>query len=380
MLGNNRRNILFVCFFIGGVIYSQIDNIKYKNLFSDEDYSSALKIATSGNSYDFMRLRKYIGALNVMIKETNDQELIQKQIKLVDDLINSSHFSLSIANSTYGYKDEFKGWIVHQADNGNKETINKEVPLFESYTFFYVAEFLYILKKNGWKEKSLANKKWWDGAVQFLEQNVWTKWRSRSYKIYKKYNSSFLRNRTHMGSHWAGIAMYLGEITEYKEIKKQSNDVQQQYDMLLKRNLRLKNEAYIWHSTYDDVRGTEAGKGKLNIIQDGSHGNHVIAYVIAAHELGNKNWTKKDLSHFSNTITKIMYNKNTNTFSDKVDGTVEKTRPGRGNFVGDGWVKLAKYDKEAAKVFEQFSTNNKFLKKYNQELQFKTIILRYSNQ
>src|SRR5690554_800070 len=122
ILTNGKKNILFILFFIvTNVAYSQTDNIKYKSLYRDEDYTSALKIATSGNSYDFMSLRKYIGALNVMIKETNDEELIHKQKTLVDNLIKSSDVSFSIVNSTYEYKDKFKGWIVHKADNRSEE-------------------------------------------------------------------------------------------------------------------------------------------------------------------------------------------------------------------------------------------------------------------
>src|SRR5690606_25852540 len=237
----------------------------------------------------FMRLRRYVGALNVMIKETNDEELIHKQMTLIDNLINSSRISRAIVNSTYDNKDEFRGWVVSKADRGNKETINREIPLFESYTFFYIAEFLYLLKENRWIEKSIYNKQWWDKTVQFVERDVWTKWRSRSYRIYNRYNSTFLRNRTHMGSHWAGIAMYLGQITNDEEIVKQTDNLQRQYDLLLKRNLKLRNGAYIWNSTYDDVRGTDAGKGKGNIVQDCSHGNHVVAYVVAAYEVCNKN-------------------------------------------------------------------------------------------
>jgi len=369
--------ILFVLLFaVANVAYSQTHDIRYKRLYSDGDYSSALKIATSGNSYDFMRLRRYVGALNVMIKETNDEELIHKQMTLIDNLINSSRISRAIVNSTYDNKDEFRGWVVSKADRGNKETINREIPLFESYTFFYIAEFLYLLKENRWIEKSIYNKQWWDKTVQFVERDVWTKWRSRSYRIYNRYNSTFLRNRTHMGSHWAGIAMYLGQITNDEEIVKQTDNLQRQYDLLLKRNLKLRNGAYIWNSTYDDVRGTDAGKGKGNIVQDCSHGNHVVAYVVAAYELGNKNWTKEDLSRFSKTVTRIMYNKNTNSFADNVDGTTHKSRPGWGNFVGDGWVKLAKHDKEAAKIFRQFSGNDKLLKRYNQELQFKAAVFK----
>lgn len=70
---DNKKNILFVLLLlVTSMTYSQ-KGISYKSLFKNDDYSSAVKMATSGNSYDFMSLRKYIGALNVMIKETNDE-------------------------------------------------------------------------------------------------------------------------------------------------------------------------------------------------------------------------------------------------------------------------------------------------------------------
>ena len=74
-----------------------------------------------------------------------------------------------------------------------------------------------------------------------------------------------------------------------------------------------------------------------------------------------------------------MYDRMTNTFSDNVDGTVDKSRPGLGNNVGDGWVKLGKYDRNVKRIFEAFLGNEKHVKSYNQELQFKAVVLSYSS-
>lgn len=369
--------LFFLLFTLTNVVHSQSDSRSYRTFYSNDFYSTAERITKARNSFSFMPLRQYLGALNVMIKATKESELIDQQITLVNNLINSSQVSNTIGKNTYKFKDEFRGWVVLKADEGNKGTINKEVPLFESYSFFYVSEFLYILKEMGWVDQSIENRKWWEDTVQFVEQNIWTKWRTRSYKESKMYDRTFLRNRTHMGSHWAGVASYLNKITYDDKIKEQTIRVVQQYDRLLRRNLKIRRGAYVWNSTYDNVSGTEALGSSSSIIQDVSHGNHVISYVVAAYELGNTNWTKRDLRYFSKTVTKIMYDARTNTFSDNVDGTVDKSRPGLGNNVGDGWVKLGNYDKQVKKTFRVFSENEKSVKKYNQELQFKAVVLAY---
>lgn len=222
----------------------------------------------------------------------------------------------------------------------------------------------------------MDNKKWWNESVQFIEQNIWTKWRTRSYKIFnKKYNHYFLRNRTHMGSHWAGIAMYLAEITNNQEIKEQVIEVQRQYDLLLKRNLKIKKGAYIWNSTYDDVKGTDAYKDKIVRVQDVSHGNHVVLYIISAYKLGNLNWTLLDVEHLVNTFKNRIYKKKENTFADNVNGTNDKSRPGWGNFIADGWVGLAAYDKDIYAILTRFQ-NKDVLKKYDQELMYRANLLK----
>lgn len=359
---------LFVFVLLSSTGCAQVTRKKYNDF--KEDYTRALKIASSGNSYEFMNLRKYLGGINMMIKRTSDNELIKQQVNLIDNLIKSSRVSKSISKSVYKQKDGYRGWIVSSANKQNKATIKKETPLFESYSFFYVTEFLYLLKESGWIDQSETNKLWWDTTVRFIEENVWTKWRTRSYNANKVYNGTFLRNRTHMGAHWAGIALYLYEITNRDDIKIQTTSLIQQYDKLLKRNLKLRNGGYVWNSTYDDVYGTDAKYSNVDIIQDVSHGNHVISYVVAAHELGNKNWSEKDIFRFCKTITEIVYNKDKNLFFDNVDGSNDKSRPGWGNFIADGWIKLAEYDPEVYVIMRRFQ-NSGMLRKYAQEFQFK---------
>lgn len=358
----------------------------FQNTFKKEIAEKSQKIRKKKdiNSYNFMSLRKELGALNAMIVKTQDSTLINEQILLINNLMDQAKQSDQIKKNRYKYKDNYKGWIVTNSNKRNQSTRYKEVPLFESYSFFYIAQFLYILKQNGWVEKSLKNKSWWNKTLNFIENNEWEKWYSRSIRPKGNHYWYFLRGRTHMGSHWAGIAMYLQKLTRDSRVYRQAKKLQQDYDKLLRRNLKPNPDhpsAYIWHSTYDDVEGTGASEADKAIIQDVSHGNHVVSYIVAAYEMGDGNWTRDDVSKLANTVKKVIYNSETNTFYDDVDGTASRSRPGWGNFVGDGWVKLTKYDKKVYKIFKKFATQehcyngryvpgNYLLRKYNQKLQY----------
>lgn len=65
-----------------------------------------------------------------------------------------------------------------------------------------------------------------------------------------------------------------------------------------------------------------------------------------------------------------MYDKSTKRFSDNVDGSEGSSRRGWGNFVGDGWVRLAAYDSELKTIFENFEGTD-MLRHYNQEFIYK---------
>jgi len=323
----------------------------------------------SGDAYQFMALRRDFGFINEMLY-SGDHSVIEFGLSLINNLMESSEQSSSIKNNKT-FRDKYKGWVTLY----NNSERYKEVPLYESYSFFYIAQFLNILKDIGWVDESNSNAEWWDSTLGFIEENIWNKWLERSKSLKNKDYWYFLRQRTHMGSHWAGIAMYLGAMTKKEEIKAQTKEVQRQYDLLLKRNLKIVNNAYVWNATYDNIKGTDASGTNKQIIQDVSHGNHVVAYILSAYEFGNPNWTKEDIKKLSNTFKNITYDKRANKFSDNVDGASDGRRPGWGNFVADGWAKLASYDNEVKEILVKFG-KTEMIGKYYQNLQYESTMFK----
>lgn len=343
----------------------------------DEDI---LLQSESGNSYNFMRLRSYLGSLNVIVKNNPRKYCTDNQRVLIDNIIQSAKKSSDIVTNQ-SFNDSFYGWVVTKANKKNRSTINKEIPLFESYSFFYITQFLYILKENDWIEKSKENKDWWEGVLTFVVEHEWKKWYERGYKFKGAPYRYFLRSRTHMGSHWAGIAMYLAKLTSDSEVKEQCVKLKNDYDLLLRRNFKTDSKhtsAYIWNATYDNVTETEAIETHPSIIQDVSHGNHVVSYIVAAYEMGDPNWNDKDIKMLCNTFKYIVYDRKTNTFADNLDGSVHLERPERGHFVADGWIKLSRYDKEVAAIFKQ-SLENELIKKYNRESKLRTSLMIFTD-
>lgn len=316
-----------------------------------------------------MSLRGYLGAINSMLIADYDDIRAELQVQLIENLISTSRESGQIDENQSPFKDGYRTW-VSKRDNG---TLNQEVSLYEGYVFFYIAQFLYYSKQKSWYANSKLNQKRWMDILAFVENNIWTKWYERCLPVKGNHYWYFLRGRTHMGSHWAGVAMYLHDLSQNEEIKNQTRLLVDQYDTLLKRNLKIRGRGYVWNSTYDKVEGTYASEVSEDIIQDVSHGNHVVSYIVAAYEFGNPNWSEADISRLAYTLREFVYDDMRGVFRDNVDGTDDPSRPGWGNFVADGWVKLAEYDVGVDNIFRKFKQTN-MLRKYNQELQFKSIL------
>lgn len=358
------------------VTLSQADSDFLYGLFDStvtsetEFHTRIIKTSREYNSYRLQNLRAVLGGLNAIIRTTKDDYFIQQQISIIDDIVNSARISSEIPENVSPFKDPYRGWVSLD----RSRLYGEEVILNESYSFFYIGEFLYYQKESGWVSESRSNQDWWEEKVRFIEEHIWNKWYTRSIEYHGNPHRYFLRGRTHMGSHWAGIAMYLEMITSNEEIQAQCRILYQSYDLLLRRNFRphpLDNTAYVWNSTYDDVTGTFAVKAEETLIQDVSHGNHVISYVVAAYELGNQNWKREDIQRLCNTV-KAIYKEKENRFADNVDGSEGTSRRGWGNFQADGWVKLSLYDPEVDSIFERFSKDKRVLRKYNQEFQFRS--------
>jgi hypothetical protein len=352
---------------------NKIDSFFSFYITANRNRISPLSLSSSGNSYNFMELTSSLGALNRVISKTADERLINQEILLINNILISAKVSKGIPFNKFKYKDEYRGWIASKTNDKNKGVQYQEVPLFESYAFFSITQFLYLLKENKWSEKSYTNQMWWQSTLSFIEKNEWTKWYVRSYRIYNEYYRIFLSSRTHMGSHWAGVAMYLKNMTSDNEIKKQCEEMQQQYDLLLKRNLKPNPNfptAYIWNSTYDNVSGTDAVASKSSIVQDVSHGNHVVSYIISAFQMGDTCWHLKDIHMLCRTLTSVIYNKKMNTFANNVDGSGDPSQLEWGNLVANGWMQLSDYDKDVTQIIQRFE-NSKLPKKYGQKLQFR---------
>lgn len=336
-------------------------------------------ISQSGDSYYLMNLRSTLGAINAVILVSEEKEFwIQEQITLINNVINSAEISSQIPNNT-SFLDNYKGWVSLRTGESNESTLNKEIPLYESYLFFYVTHFLYILDELKWVNKSDQNESWWQDTLAFVEQHVWTKWAERSLTVHHNYYNYFLRGRTHMGSHWAGTAMYLNKLSSNPQIKLQAITLVEQYDTLLRRNLIEVGQGYIWNSTYDDVEGTDGIWLPQDVLQDVAHGNHVVSYLVEAHKFGNVNWTLADINRMVYTMKHYMYDANNIRFYDMVDGSVSTSRQGWGNFIADGWVKLAEYDEELKLILLEFQETD-MLRQYNQEFQFKGNMYKFRLQ
>lgn len=332
--------------------------------------------AKSGDASHIMDLRKTFGTINIMITSPKKEFWINEGVKLINNITESSKESKNIlGNKTY--KDNYRGWI----SLNKKRSYHKEVPLYESYSFSYITEFLYILKEQGWTEKSAKNKEWWDNTLSFIEHNVWEKWYVRGEKSSKKNPYwNLLRGAVQPGSLWAFTALYLNKITTSDEIKEQTALVVSQFDKLLKRNLFIRNDAYLWKSSYVNVKDTYGYKSSIEDIQDVSHGNHIITYIVASYEIGNENWTIDDIDKFSNTLKIFIYNKKRGYFHDNIDGTdAMGNGANSGNNIADGWLKLAAYNKDIMEIFKLFQ-NSDHSKKYHQEIQFEANLYNALNK
>lgn len=322
---------------------SEFDNIYFEKAPNYPQYRTIfLKKSLSGSSYDFMHLSYCVDALAKMYKLTGDSRFFNDEKAIIDNVLKSAIET----------KDHYKGWIASQPLHPS--TLGKEVFLFEGYLFRYILEFLNILKKDKWSEDSVENEKWFSETVAFIENNVWRKWTARSVKSKGNPIEMFLYNRTDQSSLWAMIALELDKVSSDILIKQQAKLLYLTFDNKMHMNIRVStidSSAVVWNSTWDH-------RSDSTVIQDVAHGNQVVAYIIAAIELGNKNWNESDCIKICNTVKKILLKKQGYTFYDNMDRTPLPEREGSGNFISDGWVKLGRCDRELQNDYIMFIQKN----------------------
>ncbi|HRO85698.1 MAG TPA: hypothetical protein PK110_12810 [Niabella sp.] len=347
-------------------------DLKYTSLCTSESTYREyyLQLSASGDQYDFMRLNNMVAPLMNMYVATQNEEYLNDEIKIINNVLSTAAVTKSIPGNKYKLKDDYLGWICRTLGS----TYYSEAELYEGYLFRYITQFLYEIKKTGWKDRSDRNRDWYNSTLQFIEKNIWEKWISRSMRSSAVPYATFLGSRTHMGSHWAHVGLFLKELTDKAEIKTQCQDVVNMFDLLLKRNLKYNTEfpdAYTWNSTWDDVQGAQAQAASPSTIQDVSHGNHVIAYIVVAKRYNNPNWTDANILAFCNTVKQVMFQQSTVTFTDNVDGTASTSRPGWGNSQCEGWVQLGLFDDQTRNIYVDFALRRQdLIQSYTQEMEY----------
>ena len=317
---------------------------------------NCLAQSSLGDAMKFMDISGVVDGLKCMYSSTKDEIYLNDEIKLINNILSTAEVSKNIPYNTYLLKDDYLSWTSKTPGY----TYNSESPVYEGYIFRDITQFLYILKKSGWTDVSAQNNSWYTNALSFIEKNIWEKWTSRSNRINGQPYTILLSRRTHVASHWAYIALMLNQITQNPVIKSQSQELCNMYDLLLKRNLKPNPnypQAYIWNSSWDNVEGTQASIPNDVALQDVAHGNQVIAYVVAAEELGNPTWKPEDISYFTNTILQVVYNAKTLRFSEMVDGS-SPSNSESGNFQTYGWVKLGRLNKKAKDFYLKYAIEN----------------------
>lgn len=334
--------------------------IKARNGASAHTYMERM-IKNGVHSSELMLLSSGLASFITMYEVTDSIKYLDQAYNFSRRIINSAEVSSQIAGNLSPFKDRYKTWINlnpkhEQTKLGSPHM--KEYPLYESYFLRYLAKLLYLTSnETRWIRRRYSND--YRMMLQFLITDGWEKWYERG----KSYNECFpflFRSRAHMTSHWAIVAMYLNELVSEPARQQQYEKFLELYNTQLRDNLRItSNDAYIWNQTWDSPWpiGTNCNKPSKPIIQDGSHGNHVIAYVVEAYE-AEKGWSSEDIKRFVNTVKTLLYNSNNQSFYADLNQSEDKSYAGGLRF-GDGFLKLARYDEELYHIFEEVREKQK---------------------
>lgn len=316
MLKKIKFRFIIICilptfYFSQNINYkTKFDSVICDNYYTDYSIKRIMAKSKGGNAIHFFELSYFVNA-NTMVNNFayNDQ--------VIQNIINSADYE----NNSYK-------WIVTDVDSKSQNYImkGKEFILYEGYLFRYIAEYLYKNPNSRISDRNIVKK-------------TFFKWYNKSVK--ENGDASLLYGiRLHMGTHWATVASYL--LKSDPENAKIYSDFIDMFNRQLRHNLKIVNingeSCYIWNSSYDEAFSNILKvRKKETVIQDVSHGNHIIQYVIDSYSLGYKYWTTTDLRCFSSTLKNIIW-KNPEIPTDNVDGTFSP--PSMGWKQSDGWMKL----------------------------------------
>jgi len=269
-------------------------------------------LSRSTDSWDHYNLSYSVDSCVAMFRATDEGRYLDRALQFVENVVASAVPSRSLPHSSF--HDRYLGWPSSKEGEGGDE-----VPLYESYFWRYGTALL-VAMHDGRVQSDRYRR-----LLEFAEVQIFEKWYSRDA------SRAIYRDRTHMASHWALIALNLAQVTTDAARKARYLEVATTIDKRLHRQLRrnpVEPTAYFW----SDIWGSAKRPG-----QDVSHGNGVMAYVVEARARGGA-WTDGDMSAFCSLLTRVIWPGGT-TYRGYVDGS------GTDNgWLADGFVKLGRYD------------------------------------
>lgn len=294
-------------------------------------------LSRSPDSWDHYNLAFGLDGFLAMYRATSQRRYLETALGYAENLVASSRPSRELGRNAVG--DDYRGWITHRPDEAGNE-----VPLFESFVWRYIAEMLRVIRTDPalWSDPRLRAR--YQVVLDFAEHDIVEKWATRSL------DDTVYRERTHMASHWAYIALELAQITASPEQRQLDERIVHAVDDdLPNRGSSLHQQmvenprnpaAYFW----SDVWRSYAPPG-----QDVAHGNGVVAYIVAAHDLGS-GWTAADIQALIALLRTQVWHPD-GSFAEYIDGAGST---GNG-WISDGFMKLGRYAPEIERRLESYN-------------------------
>ncbi len=283
----------------------------------DYQYANSLPQSRSADSWDHYNLSYSVDACIAMFRATGERRYLDRALELVENVAASAVPSNTLRASRFS--DDYRGWASSRSGEGGDE-----VPLYESYFWRYGTALLVAMRDDPAVYGDAKYRARHGRLLDFAETHVFAKWYGRGPQKF------IYRDRTHMASHWALIALHLSVLTADADRGSRYRTVLGEIDKRLRGQLRrnpAEPTAYFW----SDIWGSARRPG-----QDVGHGNGVLAYVLEAHDRGSV-WTDADVAAFA-AVLKVIW-PGGRTYRAHVDGT------GTDNgWLADGFVKLGRTD------------------------------------
>jgi hypothetical protein len=307
----------------------------------DYSYRTSLPGSRSADSWDHYELSYSVDAAIAMFRATDDTRYLDRALEYVENVAGAAKPSSALPRSQF--RDSYRGWASMRPD---LDRPGDEIPLYESYFWRYGTALLVAMREHPAIARDARYRDRYERLLRFAEVDVFEKWYSRGPADY------IYRERTHMASHWALIALNLSLVTGDPARRARYLQVAENIDLhlpgtgaSLRGQLRrnpVEPTAYFW----SDVWGSARRPG-----QDVSHANGVMAYVVEARDRGQR-WTAADMAGFSALLTEVIW-PGGRTYRAYVDGTGSDN-----GWLSDGFVKLGRFDPAVQRRLEDHEVVN----------------------